>query len=112
MGGFRDELRALRTMRKEVGLELLCAAAAAIGLFAASGRLAGAGPEAQVVFILCLAAFGSSTAHLVPRLVEAACFRCPRCGGLFHASDAPTPVIRLRACAHCELSVREGAPPR
>lgn len=104
-----DALRSLDRLRRLVALELCCCAAAACGLFAASGRLAGAGTDAQLVFIVCLAAFGSSTAHMLPRLFEAALFRCPRCSQLFHAAAAaPRPVLRLRACAHCRLPLRGG----
>jgi hypothetical protein len=103
----REELRALRAMHRAVALELAFCVACAAGLFVASGAVSGADRGVQILFVLCLAAFGSSTAHLVPTLVDAARFRCPRCDRLFHAASAATrPVIRLRACAHCHLAVR------
>lgn len=102
-----DTLRALDRMQRALALELSACLLAAIGLFAASGRVAGAATDAQFVFVICLAAFGSSAAHLVPRLLDAALFRCPRCRELFHAaSRASRPVLRLRACAHCRLPVK------
>lgn len=103
-----ETLRALDRMQRVLALELVACLAAAIGLFAASGRLAAAGTDLQLAFVLCLAAFGSSAAHLVPRLLDAALFRCPRCRELFHAAAGSSrPVLRLRACAHCRLPVKE-----
>jgi len=106
-----ETLRALDRMQRSLALELAACIAAAIGLFVASGPLARAGTDAQFLFLFCLAAFGSSSTHLVPRLLDAALFRCPRCRELFHASTrASRPVLRLRACAHCRLPVRARLP--
>jgi hypothetical protein len=94
-------------MQRALGLELAACFTAALGLFVVSGRLDGSGTDAQFVFVLCLAAFGSTAAHMVPRLLDAALFRCPRCRELFHASlRTPRPGLRLRACAHCRLPVK------
>jgi hypothetical protein len=44
--------------------------------------------------------------HLVPKLLEVASSRCPRCSQLLHAGPRGRPVLRLRACAHCRLPLR------
>ena len=67
------------------------------------------GSRQAVAFVLCLAAAVASAADTLPRLVDAALFRCPRCSGLFHAAaHRARPVLRLRACAHCRLPLDGG----
>jgi hypothetical protein len=47
-------------------LELVFSFACAAGLFVASAHVGGAALAIRIAFVICLAAFGASTVHLVP----------------------------------------------
>jgi hypothetical protein len=103
LGTFFEDLAALHEKRVATAIELLFSVACAAGLFLASAHVGRASLAIRILFVICLAAFGASTAHLVPKLLAIVSFRCPRCSELLHAGPRGRPVLRLRTCAHCRL---------